>query len=52
MLIYVNVIVASLNGNNFGLGLPDPKLIVDGGDRANNCAEQIKINVRLLIIDE
>ncbi len=28
--------VASLNGNNDGLGLPDPKLIVEGGDRANN----------------
>jgi hypothetical protein len=32
------VIVASLNGNNNGLGLPDAKLIVEGGDRANNCA--------------
>ncbi len=30
--------VASLNGNNNGLGLPDAKLIVEGGDRANNCA--------------
>jgi hypothetical protein len=34
--MYVKVIVASLNGNKDALGLPDAKLIVDGGDRANN----------------
>jgi hypothetical protein len=34
--LYVKVIVASLNGNNDAFGLPDPKLIVEGGDRANN----------------
>ena len=33
---YVNVIVASLNGNRDAFGLPDAKLIVEGGDRANN----------------
>ena len=30
--------MASLNGNNDGLGLPDAKLIVEGGDRANSWA--------------
>jgi hypothetical protein len=34
--VYIKVIVASLNGNKDALGLPDAKLIVEGGDRANN----------------
>ena len=35
-IIYVKVIVASLNGNKDVFGLPDAKLMVDGGERANN----------------
>jgi hypothetical protein len=34
--VYIKVTVASLNGNKDALGLPDAKLIVEGGDRANN----------------
>lgn len=33
---YSSVIVACLNGNSDAFGLPDAKLIVDGGERANN----------------
>lgn len=35
-----SVIVAFLNGNNETFGLPDAKLIVDGGDRAKRCASR------------
>jgi len=34
--VYIRVTVASLNGNKDELGLPDAKLIVEGGDLANN----------------
>ena len=34
--LYSKVTVASLNGNKDVLGLPAAKLIVEGGDRANN----------------
>jgi hypothetical protein len=40
--IYTSVIDACLNGNIVALGLPDAKLMVDGGDRASNCARRFR----------
>ena len=37
-VMYSRVIVASLKGNRDALGLPEAKLMVEGGDRANSCA--------------
>ena len=34
--VYRRATEASLKGNNDGFGLPDAKLIVEGGDRWNN----------------